>query len=170
MKLIVGLGNPGEKYKNNRHNVGYMVIDALQESGLPQGVVAKKTDVFMNASGEAVKKLVTRYLVTRDSKGKTSREPTSYESLYVVHDDLDIPLGQYKIQKGKGPKVHYGVQSVEQALGTSDFWRVRVGIDNRDPSNRASGEQYVLQDFTQEEKLIIADIIKQITTDLNGRF
>lgn len=169
MKLIVGLGNPGKKYKNNRHNVGYIVIDVLEKAGLPNGTVAKKTNVFMNNSGEAVKQLVTRYFVTRNSKRKTSHEPTSYKSLYIVHDDLDIPLGQYKIQKGRGPKLHYGVRSVEEALGTPDFWRVRIGVDNRDPGNRTSGEQYVLQDFTQEEKLIIADVIKQIITDLNGR-
>lgn len=156
MRLIIGLGNPGEKYKNNRHNVGCVVIDALEKAGLPSGVVVKKTGVFMNNSGEAVKKLVGFYKVSPDS-------------LYIIHDDLDIPLGQYKIQKGRGPKLHYGVQSVEQALGTPDFWRVRVGVDNRDPSNRVHGEEYVLQDFTKEEQIIINDVIKKVVLELEEK-
>lgn len=157
MKLIVGLGNPGGKYKNNRHNVGHMVISALEKTGLPGGVVVKKTNVFMNNSGEGVKKLVDFYKVSPDT-------------LYIIHDDLDIPLGQYKIQKGKGPKLHYGIQSIDKALGTGRYWRVRVGVDNRTLENRIPGEKYVLEDFTKEEKLIIADIAQRITTDLNGRF
>lgn len=169
MKLIVGLGNPGQKYKDNRHNAGQMVINALEKAGLPSGVVVKKTDVFMNNSGEAVKKLVTRYFVTGDSKRKTSHEPTSYESLYIVHDDLDIPLGQYKIQEGKGPKLHYGIQSIDEALGTRHYWRVRVGVDNRDPSNRVHGEEYVLQDFTEEEQIIINNVIKKVVLELEEK-
>lgn len=177
MKLIIGLGNPGQKYKNNRHNVGHMVIDTLEKAGLPGGMVVKKTDVFMNNSGGAVKKLFDFYKVSPDD-------------LYVIHDDLDIPLGQYKIQKGKGPKLHYGIQSINQALGNKqsltaykrslspgdkDYWRVRVGVENREVPRVSRvprvprGEEYVLQDFTQEEKPIITDVIKQIITDLNGR-
>lgn len=157
MKLIVGLGNPGEKYKNNRHNVGYMFIEHLEKIGLPDGVVAKKTNTFMNDSGEAVKKLVNFYKV-------------SPEDLYVVHDDLDIPLGQHKIQLGVGPKVHKGVASVEQFLIESEFWRIRIGVDNRDSQNRLPGEQYVLQDFTGEEKEIVKNTIKQIFADLATHF
>lgn len=153
MKLIIGLGNPGKKYCNNRHNAGYMVIDALNSGDLPKGVIAKKTNVYMNNSGEDVKKFVRFYKVSRDE-------------LYIIHDDLDIPLGQYKIQFGKGPKVHNGVNSVEEALGETDFWRVRVGVDNRDPESRIPGEQYVLQDFTIGERKILADAMKNIVADL----
>lgn len=149
MKLIVGLGNPGKKYQNNRHNVGHLVVEALQESGLPQGVFAEKTDVFMNVSGETVRKLANFYKI-------------SPENLYIIHDDLDIPLGEYKIQKGKGPKLHYGIQSIEESLGTPDFWRVRVGVDNRDPNNRIPGENYVLQDFTQDERGTLKEVIGKI--------
>lgn len=163
MKLIIGLGNPGEKYKANRHNVGHIVVDALQESGLSQGVIAKKTNAFklaktesfMNVSGEAVRRLVNFYKV-------------SPEDLYIIHDDLDIPLGEYKIQKGKGPKLHYGIQSIEEALGTPDFWRVRVGVDNRDPNNRIPGEKYVLQDFTQDERETFKEVIRKIEQELNA--
>lgn len=184
MKLIVGLGNPGEKYKNNRHNVGFMVVDGLAMRlfsykamplkwelsekfdslliTLDSRLVLAKPQTFMNNSGEAIKKLIDFYKV-------------SLNDLYVIHDDLDIPLGQYKIQKGKGPKVHYGIQSINQALGTRDYWRVRIGVENREVSQvpRVSrvprGEQYVLQDFTKEEQMIIADVIKLIIADLKGR-
>lgn len=153
MKLIVGLGNPGEKYKNNRHNVGYMVVDYLEKVGLPEGVVAKKPDTFMNDSGNDVAKLM-------------SKLKAQMSNLYVIHDDLDIPLGKYKIQFGKGPKVHNGVSSVEEVLGATDFWRARIGVDNRDPENRISGEVYTLQDFTEEEKKVLGRLIKQISADL----
>src|SRR3990167_1232190 len=117
MKLVVGLGNPGDKYKNNRHNVGYIVVDALEGAGLVDGLKAEKTNVYMNDSGEAVKKFKNFYKVTP-------------ANLYIVHDDLDIPLGQYKLQLGKGPKVHNGVNDIELKLGTPEFWRIRIGVDN----------------------------------------
>lgn len=153
MKLIIGLGNPGEKYKNNRHNAGQMVVEHLERLGVPEGIVAKKTETFMNDSGQAVSKLKNFYKV-------------SLNDLYIVHDDLDLPLGQYKIQLGVGPKVHNGLISIEGILGDINFWRVRVGVDNRDPENRVPGEAYVLQDFTSEEmqtlKNVILDIIKEV--------
>lgn len=108
----------------------------------------------MNDSGSFVKKLVSQY----------PSIPVS--SIYIIHDDLDIALGSYKIQFWKGPKDHKGLQSIEAALGTPDFWRVRIGVDNRDPKNRISGEEYVLQDFTSEEKTVIDKVIDEICKKL----
>lgn len=153
MKLVIGLGNPGEKYKGNRHNVGYKVIDELTRSRLHKDVIVKKTNVFMNQSGEFVKKLVDQH------KANPS-------DLWVIHDDLDIPLGSYKIQKGKGPRLHNGVNSIEDKLGSDDFWRVRVGVDNRDLGDRASGEDYVLQDFTEGERGILDKVVFEICRKL----
>lgn len=165
MKLIIGLGNPGEKYRNNRHNVGYMVADKLSKTQklknskqVNNQLRCKifKSDKFMNESGNFVKKLTSAYsLVPND--------------LYVVHDDLDIPLGSYKIQFGKGPKVHRGLQSIEEALGTGDFWRVRVGIENRIKNNelRIKGEQYVLEDFTKEEEVILDKVIGKVCKEIS---
>ena len=153
MKLIIGLGNPGKQYENTRHNVGYLVVDQLRKKNLPKDLVIKKTGAFMNESGKAVKNLTTNYQL-----------PTT--NLYVVHDDLDISLGQFKIQKGRGPKDHKGIQSVEDVLGTSEFWRVRIGVDNRDPENRIPGEEYVLQEFTDEEKRIRDKVISEVIKDL----
>lgn len=148
MRLIVGLGNPGEKYKNNRHSVGYMAIELLLKGQLPKNFIAKKSQEMMNFSGEFVKNLVDQYHL-------------DLPDLWVIHDDLDIPLGSYKIQKGKGPKLHYGILSIERQLGSDDFWRVRIGVDNRRPDDRTPGEEYVLQDFTDEERKVLDNVIEE---------
>lgn len=154
MKLIVGLGNPGEKYKNNRHNAGFLVADALKTRISNEFLIFKSTN-FMNESGEFVKSLMSQY------------PNISISDLYIVHDDLDIPLGKYKIQFGVGPKVHNGVASIEKEIGSKDFWRVRVGVDNRNPENRIQGEEYVLRDFTQEEEVILEKVIKKVCREIN---
>ena len=154
MKLIIGLGNPGEKYKNNRHNVGYMVVDKLKTKNLKlKSVIVIKTNTFMNDSGSFVKKLTSDYcLVPSD--------------LYVVHDDLDLPLGTWKIQFAKGPKDNGGINSIEQVLGTNNFWRIRVGIDNRNSEARTPGEEYTLEDFTKDEKVILDKVIDEVCKKL----
>lgn len=149
MRLIIGLGNPGEKYKNTRHNVGFMVADALQKIKLQNSVVVKKSNTFMNQSGESVGKMVNKYMI-------------DLSNLYVVHDDLDILLGSYKIQFGKGPKDHNGIKSVDNVLGTDQYWHIRVGIDNRSSDNRQTGEEYVLQDFTEDEMVILDKVISEV--------
>lgn len=165
MKLIIGIGNPGVKYANNRHNVGYMVIDALNSADLPSGIIAKKTETFMNESGGFV-------------KNQMSKSKCQMSDLYIIHDDLDIQLGQYKIQNGVGPKVHNGVNSIESILNDSDFWRVRIGVDNRRVSSesrvpnvssvKTPGNEYVLSDFTEDEKKNLDEVIKKIVRDLRG--
>ncbi len=153
MKLIIGLGNPGEKYSNNRHNAGHVIAEKLLKSRLPKDFVVRKADVYMNKSGEFVKKLVEQYKLNPSD-------------VWVIHDDLDIPLGSYKIQKGKGPKLHNGVNSIEEILGTDEFWRVRVGVDSRDANDRTSGEEYVLQDFRPEEKDVLDKVVLEICRKL----
>lgn len=173
MKLIVGLGNPGEKYNNNRHNVGFMVINALASqiksnpwtrstklyctlSTLKQILILAKPQTMMNSSGKAVQSLTSFYKL-----------PT--KNLYVVHDDLDIKIGEYKIQNAKGPKDHKGLNSIYKHLGKNDFWHVRVGIENRPPENKISGEDYVLQDFTDNELEIIQKVVDNIIKDLTDQ-
>lgn len=180
MKLIVGLGNPGEKYENTRHNVGFMVVDRLSEGANVGDVngdfaivewgedrqvytrtvsldamaaVLAKPQTYMNESGKAVKYLCQKHKVLP-------------ENVLVIHDDLDIPLGSYKLQFGKGPKLHNGVASVENYLGTKDFWRLRVGIENRDQKaigqkGRSTGEDYVLSKFRREELDVLNNLISQ---------
>ena len=159
MKLIIGLGNPGEKYRNNRHNAGYMVVDKLKNlrTKKPKNVIITKTNTFMNDSGAAVKKLINHYLLAIDH-------------LYVLHDDLDLALGTWKVQYAKGPKDNGGINSIEQVLGTKDFWRIRVGVDNRNPEKRISGERYVLEDFTLDEKIILDKVVNEIYDRLTSKF
>lgn len=154
MKLIIGLGNPGEQYKNNRHNVGYMLIDRAKTDGRQnKNLVFVKSNIFMNSSGEVVRKLV-------------KSNSTKIEDLYIVHDDLDIPLGSYKIQFGVGPKDHNGIKDIEDKLGTSDFWRVRIGVDNRNKDDRTPGEKYVLEDFSNGELEILDSAMEKCLKEL----
>jgi PTH1 family peptidyl-tRNA hydrolase len=146
MKIVVGLGNPGEGYINTRHNVGFLVVGALKN--LNQ-IKIFKSDKFMNESGSFVKKVVDQYKL-------------DLSNLYIVHDDLDIKLGEYKIQFGKGPKDHNGLASIDEVLGTDQYWHVRIGIDNRPLDNKPMGIEYVLQNFSDEEKVILNKVIKEV--------
>lgn len=148
MKLIIGLGNPGEEYKNSRHNVGHMVVDKIKNSKSKKfkDLMVFKTDTFMNSSGGFVENMVNNHAI----------KP---ESLYIIHDDLDIPLGSFKIQFGKGPKNHNGLKSVDHVLGTGDYWHVRVGIEHRTGGSVISGEEYVLGNFDAEEKNLLDNAI-----------
>ncbi len=185
MFCIVGLGNPGEKYRNNRHNVGFQFIDYLIENlQIPNfktqkmlhvtcymlhDLILAKPQTFMNRSGEAVKFCVTSYKLQATN------------DLVIVHDDLDIPLGKFKIQKGTGPKLHNGIESVERSLGTKDFWRVRVGVDAR-PARRSldgcgtsekwlDGETYVLNDFLPAEKnILMKEVFLKMFSRLQSSF
>lgn len=146
MKLIIGLGNPEIKYFKNRHNVGYLFISELLKRSIPKSIVAKKTNVFMNDSGSIVKNLFDKYKI-------------GLNDLYIVHDDLDIPLGEFKIQKAVGPKLHNGIASINEKLKSKDYWRIRIGVDARTVDNRVEGEKYVLQDFENEEEKILMETV-----------
>ncbi len=150
MKYVVGLGNPGKKYQGTRHNVGQVVVDRLRKENLV-GVKLVKPDTFMNESGKAVQQL----------------RVVNFEQLYVVHDDLDIPLGKFKIMKGKGPRDHKGLKSIYESVG-KDFWHVRVGVENRKGSG-VLGEEYVLQRFLDEEKIIVDEVTEEVVRVLKEK-
>ena len=154
MLLIVGLGNPGIKYQNNRHNVGHMFVDYL----IKEKIKAVKTDCFMNVSGIFVNKLI------RNLKLET-------KNLIIIHDDLDIPLGKFHIQFASGPQLHNGLESIEQHLKTKDFWRIRIGVDNRLPDRKIPGETYTLQNFSvDEKKLLETEIFPKIFAQMKLDF
>lgn len=168
MKLLVGLGNPGEKYLLNRHNVGFMFIDnlvdsleAVEENRVDQKIaitfragdlILGKPQTFMNSSGPAVRELIKYYSL-------------AINHLYVVHDDLDLKLGEYKIQKEKGPKLHNGINSIEQYLKSADFVRIRIGVDNRLSDARVEGEKYILENFSEEELKILQLVLQKATVN-----
>lgn len=167
MIVIVGLGNPGKKYKNTRHNVGFMAVDefrkendfpnfklskkfsALIAKGIFNGneIILAKPQTFMNKSGVAVKKFVSSF------KLQVSR-------IWVVHDDIDLSLGKIKIVKNRGAAGHKGVQSTINELGTKNFIRFRIGIQARGPGLK-NVESFVLQKFNKEEKKILKEVIKK---------
>ncbi len=153
MIVIVGLGNPEARYANTRHNVGFLFVDELQNKDLADITLFKPT-TGMNNSGSSGKK----FLAYNNYR--------NYNNLYVAHDDLDIKLGDYKIQFARGPKCHHGIESIEQNLGTKKFWRLRLGVDNRQSNSRISGESYVLQNFTNEEKEIMEKVIEKAVSSL----
>lgn len=161
MELIVGLGNPGKRYEKTRHNVGFMVVDypigkisvsphakrkllSLIYYWYEEQAVLAKPTVFMNNSGQAVRRLMHHFNV---------RPP----DLLIVHDDLDVALGEYKLQKGRGAAGHHGVESVIAELRSKDFWRLRVGIGHS--KDATDPEDYVLRDFTPEELAVLGDLI-----------
>ncbi len=152
MRLIVGLGNPGNKYTNTRHNIGFVVADALQKKNLPDGII-KKSDVFMNDSGSFTLSQCTKYKI----------QPSD---LFIIHDDLDIKLGEYKIQLGHSPKDHNGTKSIDESLGTDQYWHVKMGIDNRPLDARPMGIEYVLQNFNDEERTIMDRVVKEAVSEL----
>lgn len=169
--LLIGLGNPGKEYDLTRHNAGYLFLDEIisimseKKAGSEKksthdmllqtfpatGLMLLKPLTYMNRSGVAAKAIVKNTNIRHDQ-------------ILLVHDDLDIKFGKYKLQLEKSPREHKGVKSVEQELGFKDFWRLRIGIDNR-TDKKISGEAYVLQKFTHDERKLLAEeftlILKQ---------
>lgn len=115
-----------------------------------------KPTTFMNLSGESVGAISSFYKINP-------------AEILVVHDDLDIKLGEYKMHFNKGPKVHNGITSIENHLGTSEFWRLRIGIDNRTPELREniSGADYVLGRFNSEERILLDKVFLKIKLNFN---
>jgi len=168
MKLIVGLGNPGRLYVNNRHNVGFQCVDLVarrhgirldrrrarskigvgEVAGTP--VVLAKPTTFMNLSGEAVSALMRLHKV-------------ALEDLVVIYDDLDLPLGRLRVRPGGSAGGHNGMKSIIGHLGTPDFARLRIGIGPPvitadTPSRSVDTVDYVLSDFTSDEKAVLHEV------------
>jgi len=166
MRAIFGLGNIGKKYENDRHNIGFMVVDALvkdicgdakfskSKSGIlkykwfeveDSKVEVLKPLTLMNASGKAVVHV----------RGK--HPELKVENMLVVHDELDLPLGEYKLQSGRGSAGHKGVANIIDIIGTKDFHRLRVGVGR--PGNKKEVEGYVLSGFNKDEVRILKEQI-----------
>lgn len=178
-KVIIGLGNPGKEYQNSRHNLGFMFLDYLQEVlELGQFVYKKKLmamvllsshlilvkpQTFMNKSGEAVRKTLVYYLQPEELSCFAAGDSlVANNNLIVVHDDLDLSLGQFKVQRAVGPRQHNGLLSIYQALGSSHFWHVRLGIDDRLGDRTTPSDRYVLQSLPTDFKTNRADLFSQV--------
>lgn len=153
MRLIVGLGNPGPRYERQRHNVGFMAVDAIvRRHGFPplkpkfkgefaegaidgEKVMVLKPQTFMNLSGESVAAAAGFYKI----------KP---QEVCVLHDDLDLAEGKLRVKRGGGAAGHNGLRSIDAHLG-NDYWRVRIGIGH--PGQKELVQAYVLQNFRTEE-------------------
>lgn len=174
MVLIVGLGNPGDRYKSTRHNVGFNFIEKIQtklhienminkfdaeictlKNANNTSVIFAKPQLYMNKSGEVVSKIANYYKIKS-------------EDIYIIFDDLDIKLGEYKIQRGKYPKNHNGINNIIQNLNKDNFTYVRIGIDSRTPIERNSipPSEYVLQKLDYNFDEIFEKIIIFINNEL----
>jgi PTH1 family peptidyl-tRNA hydrolase len=168
MRLIAGLGNPGKKYEKTRHNLGFMVLDALLQDLMPVEetawkknnkfnclmakigeLILAKPQTFMNSSGTAVAKIANFYKI----------EP---ENIWIIHDEIDLPLGKMKIVQARGAAGHKGVESIIKELGTEELVRFRLGVGRPGfDINEREAESYVLSPFGQGEKKKVRVLVKK---------
>ena len=170
MKLVVGLGNPEERYKNTRHNLGFEAVDefvkkmkgeewTMEEKFKAEiikfgEVIFARPQTFMNHSGMAVSLIANYYKVAP-------------HDVIVIYDELDLPLGKIKVRMGGAAAGHHGVESIIEALGTDQFIRVRLGIGNLKTQSaehkkaHISAEKFVLEPFLHSEKAQVKHMTKQ---------
>lgn len=167
--IILCLGNPGTQYLQNRHNVGFLFAEWIKNQDEITKNKAWKKDPYTHSDllRQSAQLLIARPITYMNESGKSAKkilnkEQEKSEHLFVVHDDLDLRLGEYKISFARGPKLHGGVNSIESHLHTEEFWRVRIGVDNRDGDRRITGEEYVLQDFLDKEHEIVSAVFPKI--------
>ena len=169
MLLLVGLGNPNLNNANNRHNVGFSVIDAINEKfklskqkpkfkGLlttgkieEQKVFAIKPLTFMNNSGVCIKELIEYFKIET-------------KNVFVFHDDMDIDIGKIKAKIGGSNAGHNGIDSIDKNIG-KNYSRIRIGIGR--PKNNSTGEDHVLNNFSIEEKGNVEEVTKNIIESLS---
>lgn len=179
--LIAGLGNPGDKYQKTRHNVGFMVLDALLRDVTPAGtiwtaekerhilvwkgsieereVILALPQTHVNNSGQAIQSLKNYYRLAN-------------KDIWIVHDDLDLPLGKLKIRIGGGSAGHRGVESIAKELGADNFVRFRLGIGHPrymvslEDSTSVKIEQFVLRPFGPRERHLIRQEIVRVVKAL----
>lgn len=176
MKLIVGLGNPGEEYTSTRHNAGFMFVDILQarwnfpvfefhkkfNADLSRGkfqqedIILVKPQALMNLSGESVKKILDFYKFTP-------------KDILVIHDDLDIAMGNYKVATNSSSAGHNGVQNIIDQLGMQNFQRIRIGIGQAKEDAivcRVDAHDFVLGKFSKEEMEKIKSIESSVLEEV----
>ena len=169
MLLLVGLGNPNVNNVNNRHNVGFLAIDAINEKfklskqkpkfkGLlttgkisDQKVFAIKPLTFMNSSGICIKELIEYFKI-------------DVKDIFVFHDDMDIDIGKIKVKFGGGSAGHNGIDSIDKNIG-KNYSRIRIGIGR--PKNNSAGADHVLDNFSNEEMDNVQSVTKNIIESLS---
>jgi len=172
MKLIVGLGNPGREYENTRHNIGFMTIDMFADklgvsimsekfNGLytqtiinGEKVILLKPQSFINLSGEVIRKYVDYFKIDIDD-------------ILIIHDDLDLPVGTYKLKQKGSSGGHNGLKNIELHLGTQVYKRLKIGISN---NKMIDTKDYVLGKITGEDNKIIDEVKNKAMNILDDYF
>ncbi len=160
--LLIGLGNPGREYRDNRHNFGFMLIDRLIVRLNARGMKLQSKAIVTGAAYEGRKLLLAKPQTYMNLSGQSIQGLAHFyklplEQLLVAHDDLDIPFGMIRLRPGGGPGGQKGVASAIERLGTKDFARLRLGIGR--PPGRMEAADYVLQDFSREEMKAVSEIL-----------
>ncbi len=171
MIIIIGLGNPGKKYKNTRHNIGFQIIDEFRKKNdLPEFKLSKKFNALISKEFFVKKEIIlVKPQTFMNNSGKAVKAIFNFQfsnkSLIIIHDDIDLPLGKIKIVKKRGSAGHKGVQSIIDELGTKNFVRLRVGIkatnSEQQTKNNLNVEKFVLQKFEKSEEKIVKEVIRQ---------
>ncbi|WP_409360833.1 aminoacyl-tRNA hydrolase [Bartonella heixiaziensis] len=168
MWLIAGLGNPGSQYQNNRHNIGFMAVDAIYQlfsfspwskkfqakisNGLINGekTLLIKPQTFMNLSGQAIGEALRFYKL-------------DLKNLIIIYDELDLPLGKVRIKIGGGSNGHNGIKSIDAHCGTN-YYRIRLGIGR--PNSKELVHQHVLGNFTKSDQECLLPLLEAIAKNI----
>ena len=160
--LLIGLGNPGREYRDNRHNLGFMVIDRLIVRLNARGMKVHSKAIVTSATYEERKLVLAKPQTYMNLSGQSAQGLLNFykipmENMLIAHDDLDIPFGTIRIRPGGGPGGQKGMASTIEQLGTKEFPRLRIGIGR--PPGRMNPSDYVLQNFSREEMKILSEIV-----------
>ncbi len=151
MKIILGLGNNGKEYQNTYHNVGFLMLDYLKTKEFDLPLI--KLAGFMNEAGKDAAKALKKYKL-------------SPEDILVIHDDSDIPLGEYKFSENRGSAGHKGVQNIIDVLGTNNFSRLRIGIRPPETIDHIKAEDFVLNNISKTNLEILEKVFVQAGEEL----
>ena len=162
LRLVVGLGNPGDAYLKTRHNAGFMVVDEVAEAFSIPLVKRKFDTIFGRGSVDGVEVILIKPMAFMNLSGPPVLKIANYfkilcEDMLVIHDDIDLAFGRLKINEKGGDGGHKGVRSLMDAFGGGDFVRLRVGVGR--PEARISAADYVLNGFSAKEKEVLDQII-----------
>lgn len=172
MKLIYALGNFGKKYQNTRHNLGQQVLQSYCQKN---NIDLKDKASFGSRVGESNKNFFAHSLGFMNLSGIPLTKIAAYykispENILVIHDDLDLGVGEYRLQFDRSPAGHNGIKSIIEHLGTQAFHRLRLGIDHprHTDTPQISPEDYVLLPFSASQKVIIDQTIEKIHQEISN--
>ena len=157
-KLVIGLGNPGEEYKNNRHNIGFIILDKIAESLSVDFDNHKKKSLYARGKKGDIQYILLKPQTFMNLSGESAIYISKFfnvsvEDIFVIYDDMDLPFGTFKIKKGGSSGGHNGIKSLIAQLQSEDFFRIRIGIGRPSFGNKVN--DYVLSSFSKSEREII---------------